>query len=76
MARAARDLEVLTHGVVQLIEVIFPPDDEYEAPVAKLWVLGEEETLWDDCTTAREDVFWLEKFDFSGTIVEIARFLT
>jgi hypothetical protein len=76
LARAVRNLRVLAGAHIDLLGIKRPPEEDYEDDVAYLRVDGELETLWRDWSDHREDIYWLENHDFSGKIVEIARFLS
>jgi len=76
LARAIRNLRVLASAHIELLSIKRPPEEDYEDDVAYITVDGELDTLWRDWSDPREDVYWLENQDFSGKIVEIARFLT
>ena len=76
LARAIRNLRVLAGAHIELLSIKRPPEEDFEDDVAYITVDGELDTLWRDWSDSREDVFWLENHNFSGKIVEIARFLT
>ena len=76
LSRAVRNLRVLAGMHIELLKIKRPPDEGFEDDVAYLMIDGEPDTLWRDWTDHEEDIFWLENYNFTGKIVEIARFLT
>lgn len=76
LAQAVDHLRVLSKANIDLIKIRNPSIDDYEDFVADIRIDGEKDCLWRDWSDPREDIFWLEELDFSGSLTEMSSFLS
>ena len=70
LERAVKHLEVHTGMNVELVSVC--KDAELDDTVASITIDGFADRLWRDWSDPRDNAYWLEEHDRSGTIKEIA----
>jgi len=74
--QVVRNLCVLTKAQIDLLGIRKSEIEDFEDFVADLRIDGQPDRLWRDWSNSRDDVYWLEELDFSGSLIEMSSFLT